>query len=205
MHAQRLVCSPIRVGETAASVATRITGDARNRHAAWFQIVYPARRRAIPKGRYNHVQTGWRACIVDKRGQTVPSGLHPLRASFVGFADTGASVVSGMLSRVDSTYTLWGLLILIIAFAGWGIHDYLSNRQAILRLMKSFGETFVQEFDRPLVRSRPSDRVIDSQFRFCPHRARVDVLLAPRDGRSYPNLSDHKQNVSTACPQCCRR
>jgi hypothetical protein len=37
--------------------------------------------------------------------------------------------------------------------------------------------------------------VIDSRLRFSPHRWRVDVLLAPRAGRLYPNLADHRKNV----------
>jgi len=61
--------------------------------------------------------------------------------------------------------------------------------------MRRFGERFVQEFERPLIRPGPGDRPIQSRLRFIPHRARLDVLLAPNAGRRYPNLADHKKNV----------
>ena len=41
LDAQWLTCSTIRPGDTASRVATRITGDSRNRHSARFQIVDP--------------------------------------------------------------------------------------------------------------------------------------------------------------------
>ena len=99
------------------------------------------------------------------------------------------------LDRIDSTYISWVLLVLLISLAIHGTDDYVSDRRAVLRLLTSFGDTFVNEFDRPLVRSHPSDRVIDSRLRVSPHRSRIDVLLAPRDGRPYPNLADHRKNV----------
>ena len=64
-----------------------------------------------------------------------------------------------------------------------------------MRCLKRFGERFIQEFERPLVPSRPLERVLDSRLRYSAHRARVDVLLAPREGRLYPNLADHRENV----------
>jgi hypothetical protein len=99
------------------------------------------------------------------------------------------------IDRVDSTWVLWGVLVLLIAIAIHETGEYVTDRQAVLRLMATFGERFVQEFDRPLVRSLPSERVIDSRLRFNPDRSRVEVLLAPREGRAYPNLADHRKNV----------
>src|SRR5262245_5130040 len=99
------------------------------------------------------------------------------------------------IDQLDSTIVLWALLVLMITIAIRETGDYVNDRRAVLRLMATFGERFVQEFDRPLVRSRPSDRAIDSQLRFDAHRSQVEVLLAPRDGRSYPNLADHRKNV----------
>jgi hypothetical protein len=163
-------------------VATRITGDARSRHAQWFQIFDPATERMIPKSRYDLVHAGWSACIVDAR--TRPA---PIAATLAASSRT--------LDRVDSIYISWVFLVLLISLAMHGTDDYVSDRRAVLRLLRSFGETFVREFDRPLVRPHPSDRVLDSRLRFRPHRSRVDVLLAPRDGRPYPNLADHRKNV----------
>ena len=99
------------------------------------------------------------------------------------------------IDQLDSTFVLWAFLVLLITIAIRETEGYISDRRAVARLMASFGERFVQEFDRPLVRARPSDRVVDSQLRFDTHRSQVEVLLAPRDGRSYPNLADHRKNV----------
>jgi hypothetical protein len=61
--------------------------------------------------------------------------------------------------------------------------------------LRRFGERFVREFDRPLVRVRPFEPVVEARLRVRPYRAEVHVMLAPRDGRPYPNLVDHQQNV----------
>ena len=42
---ERVTGVPIRTAETVASAAQRITGDARNMHASWFQIVNPTTAR----------------------------------------------------------------------------------------------------------------------------------------------------------------
>ena len=179
VFAQSVVCSAIRPGETAARAATRVTGAAENRDAAWFQIIDPAANQFIAKSQYRRIKAGWQACIVS---ESVKRGALPIQTA--GATATGTREV-----------VLWSALVLALALGGWGVMEYLRDRQAIRRTMNHFGERFVQEFDRPLVRSHPSERVVDAQVRVRPHRARVDVLLAPRGGRPYPNLVDHKQNV----------
>src|SRR5688572_18538818 len=58
----RVTCVTIRTDETVASVAQRVTGDARNMQAPWFQIVNPITARPVPKARYGFVFAGWNAC-----------------------------------------------------------------------------------------------------------------------------------------------
>jgi len=82
--------------------------------------------------------------------------------------------------------------VLAVALIVSGLHDYVSADAAPLR---RFGERFVREFARPLVRVNASEPVVEARLRVRPHRAQVDVLLAPRGGRPYPNLVDHRQNV----------
>lgn len=128
------------------------------------------------------IRPGETACIANGR---------PRPASIAVTLAAAARTVD----RADSTYVSWLFLVLLISLAIHGTNDYVSERRAVIRLLTSFGETFVNEFDRPLVRSHPSDRVVDSRLRVSPHRSRIEVLLAPRDGRPYPNLADHRKNV----------
>jgi hypothetical protein len=93
---------------------------------------------------------------------------------------------------VDVDVVLWIGLALAIALILSGLHDYGRHRAAPLQ---RFGEQFVHEFARPLVRMRPFEPVVDARLRVRPFRAQVEVLLAPHGGRTYPNLVDHKQNV----------
>ncbi len=58
----RVTCVRIRTDETVASVAKRVTGDARNMQASWFQIVNPTTSRPVPKTRYGFIFAGWNAC-----------------------------------------------------------------------------------------------------------------------------------------------
>ncbi|HXD18822.1 MAG TPA: hypothetical protein VN654_17535 [Vicinamibacterales bacterium] len=125
---------------------------------------------------------GWRACVPSE-------GPRPASVTATLAAAAGA------IDRIDSAYFSWVFLVLLIALAIHNTDHYVSERRDVVRLLAAFGEAFVREFDRPLVRAAPSDRVIDSRLRFSPHRWRVDVLLAPRAGRLYPNLADHRKNV----------
>src|SRR5688500_6720624 len=61
--AQEWRCTPIRHGDSAATLARNLTGDARHRTAPWFQIVDPASQTILPKAGYDRIRPGWRACI----------------------------------------------------------------------------------------------------------------------------------------------
>jgi len=173
--AQRLACSTIQPGETAARVARRVTGDPRNRHQPWFQIVDPTDSRFIAKGQYDRIRAGWLACIVNEPAENA--------------IDRGAG-------GSDLTPVLWGGLVVVIALVWRSVDEYLADRQARLDAMKRFGETFVREFERPLLQQPLRERPLQSRLRVSPHRQRLDVLLAPSGGRRYPNLADHRKNVA---------
>ena len=72
---------------------------------------------------------------------------------------------------------------------------YLDRRRRVLDGMWSFAVAFVREFARPLPRRDLSDRPIAATLRCAPYRGRLDILLAPTQGHSYPNLSDHRKNL----------
>jgi hypothetical protein len=169
------VCAPIRFDETAAQVAKRITGAAENQRERWFQILDPAANRFVAKSQYPRIQAGWQACIVSAP-LAHEAAREPLEWS----------------AALRSPLVLWSALVLAVAMIASGVRDYVRARTAAL---KQFGERFVQEFDRPLVRSRTFEPAVEARLRVRPHRARVEVFLAPRAGRPYPNLVDHRQNV----------
>jgi hypothetical protein len=92
------------------------------------------------------------------------------------------------------------LVVLALAAAGilvWlGLDEYLAERQVTVAAMQRFGQTFVHEFERPLIQPDRAERPIQSQLRASPDRGRLEIFLAPAGGGRYPNLSDHRTNVA---------
>ena len=76
-----------------------------------------------------------------------------------------------------------------------GVSRYLDARQRVLDEMQRFGETFILEFERPLIQPDHRERPIQSRLRARPERRRLEIFLAPNGRSRYPNLSDHKKNV----------
>src|SRR5262245_7170389 len=62
--AQDFVCSPIVRGDTASSLALRLTGDAERAYSEIFQIRDPSRPMFVPKSQYQRLSTDWQACVV---------------------------------------------------------------------------------------------------------------------------------------------
>jgi hypothetical protein len=191
---QRLACAAIRPRETAAAVARRLTGDARNRDEPWFQILDPRTSRFVSKGQYEHIRAGWRACVVNepvragaRRGVANAPLVRRIQAAF----DTLARAIASL----DSPFVWWVALVIALAFAWSSVDDYFSRRQQMLDAMRRFGEIFIREFERPLIQPDDPERPIRSRLRASVHRRRLEILLAPTHGRRYPNLSDHKKNV----------
>lgn len=202
----RTACVTIRTDETVPSVASRITGDARNMQAPWFQIVNPTTSRWVPKTRYDLKFAGWNACIVDRPqpdAAILPPQILPTQAvatslpsgSLVAHAPSdpigNGRVVPSALLGVTA---IWSTLVLSIALACWS-DDYFRRRALVLHTMKRFADRFIREFERPLIQQHLPDRPIESRVRFKPGRSRLDVLIAPHGGLRYPNLTDHKRNV----------
>ena len=122
----RSTCVTIRVDETVPSVARRVTGDARNMQASWFQIVNPTTSRRVPKTRYGFRFAGWNACIVDRpqpdaefrsidsaRGiaaeppRATPSRQPSRRAEPIPLSSSGARPSAGGTRRPVPRLTYW--------------------------------------------------------------------------------------------------
>lgn len=191
----RLTCFAVRAGDTAAGLAQRITGNMANRHQGWFQIVDPATATVIPKSRYDDIEPGWRVCIASEmlqRGLPQPQYLPVSTAGVV--APQSAVPQRGPAIR---GIVLWWVAPLFVAVSGVGLAwgwKQVDQRRARVDVLRRFGERFISEFERPLRRNATSPPV-KSRVRFAPSRLRVDILVAPAGGRTYPNLVDHKRNV----------
>jgi hypothetical protein len=207
----RVTCVKIRTDETVASVAKRVTGDARNMQASWFQIVNPTTSRPVPKTRYGFIFAGWDACTTVDDAlpvATIEPAAQVLSSPAVAVAPPSRPV-SGEPWTVERAVgapelatavvwapaAIWSTVVLGLALTCWLVDSYLAGRRDTLRAMTLYAERFVEEFERPLIQPHLSRRPIQSRVRFKPGRARFDVLLAPEAGLRYPNLTDHKGNV----------
>jgi hypothetical protein len=91
---------------------------------------------------------------------------------------------------------VWIGAAMVVPWFGWRVLDgHLARRRTAAIVMQHYARRFIDEFERPLVRYDAADRPVRSRLRYRAGRRRLDILLAPGDGRSYPNLSDHKQNL----------
>jgi hypothetical protein len=198
----RVTCVTIGTDETVASVAQRVTGDARNMQASWFQIVNPTTSRPVPKTRYGFIFAGWNACTT--LADPLPEiAIEPVAQQLSNPAVVAVAVAASSRPAAPALSTvvvwapaaLWSTVVLVFALAYWLVDEHLTARQDTLRAMKQYAERFVEEFERPLIQPHLSHRPIQSRVRFKPGRARFDVLLAPEAGLRYPNLADHKRNV----------
>jgi hypothetical protein len=193
VSAQQFACSSVRQGDTAARLALRLTNSADNRHAPWFQIVDPATSRPVPKAAYHAILPGWKVCIArdaafsrSRRQMTVPWARATL--------DTAP-----LFDRPAATALVYASMIIVAILASLAAlppaKKYFDTRCAMLDNMSGFAAAFVREFARPLPRQRGTDQPIRARLKCAPYRARLDILLAPNAGHSYPNLSDHKKNL----------
>jgi hypothetical protein len=223
--AQSLVCSAIRRGESATQAARRTTGNGRNAYQAWFQIMNASSRfvpksqydrihagwRAcvVPAIRSrssspNHFEEPEATNISEAhQGSGVPKVLAAATALASADAGDGAgdrpqpagSDVFRRLRGVDLTM-LWLYAAMVGLWLAWRIVDnHLARRKTASVVARYFVHRFVDEFERPLVRYDVEDRPVRSRLRFGARLRRFDLLLAPGEGRRYPNLSDHKKNV----------
>jgi hypothetical protein len=220
--AQSFVCYAMTRGESATHAARRITGTGQNAYQQWFQIVDRSSR-FVPKSQYNRIGAGWRACVIKPAIRSVSSNANHVEereAATVSAVPKGSEAAEVLpapkrlarakagvrpqpaasgslrgLGGIDLTM-LWLCAAMVVPWFGWQIVDeYLARRETASIAVQCFVQQFVDEFERPLVRHDVSERPVRSRLRFGIRRGRFSILLAPGEGRAYPNLSDHKKNV----------
>lgn len=217
--AQSRVCETIRPGDTASAVARRLTGRADSRYRPWFQIV-DAGWRPVAKSRYGRINAGWRACVPPARairplsvarrapsvrpdppGEEAASAAAPVLVPPAAVSSAPPPVVPSRPPEPagrarDIVYICFAAAAFgaAIGLAWQALEQFLAGRRAVVREMQVFGEVFVRDFERPLL-AAGTERPIRARVRCAPAYRRLDILLAPADGRRYPNLDDHRHNV----------
>jgi hypothetical protein len=211
-EAQQFVCWPIVPGDTVSRLARQLTGDPSAVYSHAFQIRDPARQMFVPKSQYRRgLSTDWQACVA--RGLvTVPLAYAPVVASAVpAVAPAGPSITITpaplaitsppparapsaesqddlvFIAKIGSTVSLIVLICAIVA-------DSLARRP-IPPVMQRAGEAFVVAFAGPLIDLSSGGPPIQARLRFVRRAQRLEISIAPRAGRRYPNLVDHKRNV----------
>jgi hypothetical protein len=185
-------CVVVQPGDSATKIAARLTGAATHVDASWFQILDPARGVFVPKNEYGLILPGWRACLASNRADAIPvARLAPVNVA------APRPRPAEVFWRLAAMPEIWGSLWLLVTIAlGCEMAaSWSPSARARARAMTQFGERFLREFERPLLRPLPGDRAIESRVRVEAGQRRLDILLAPQSGRSYPNLSDHERNV----------
>ena len=111
-------------------------------------------------------------------------------------AATRAAVLALNLGDGDLQFAARVGLIAWITLLAWLLTEtYFFGAQAIPPELRRFGDRFVQAFGGPLVHQRSDAPPIKARLRFVPRRQVLEILIAPNDGRSYPNLNDHRGNL----------
>ena len=170
----RFLCYPVMPGDTAAAISRRLTRDPQSWRGSGFQFFDPATARFVPKSHYGYLHRGWRACIAE-----------PLL------------VRAGPLSLVPDGTGWWALVFACGAAVAslLALQWSLEQRAATSRTLETFGAAFIREFERPLLDERSSPAALRTRLALSPDKRTLEVLLAPAEGRRYPNLSDHRTNV----------
>ena len=209
--AKPLACYPVQRGDNTSRLAQRMTGDASNKYQPWFDIVDVAGR-SVPKSQYDRVRSGWRACVLDKRaegrqlaGQVVinkrarpvepaasPSSANAPRMIQDVFRPSLVALRTSL--NVDPTHIWLGTAVVVPALGLLIFGGYVRRRATAKIFMSQFAHLFVREFERPLLQ-HAAEPAIRAQLRVSAYRARLEICLAPGNGRRYPNLSDHRKNV----------
>jgi len=215
VDAQQFVCWPIAAGDTAASLARRLTGNASAAYGLAFQIRDPARQMFVPKSHYQRLQSDWQACVAPGPAPNTPI----VRAPVVEMAAASTAPDDSMVAATPMTFTsappaavatvtrppgaipiahvplgqtIGAALVMIIfmAAAAGSLAPRLLPPDA-----RRDGENFVAVFARPLIDPGSSGPPIETRLRFRRRQQQLEISIAPSAGRRYPNLADHKKNV----------
>ena len=207
--AQQFVCRPIPAGDTASSLARRLTGEAEAAYGHGFQVRDPGRQMFVPKSQYQRLQSDWQVCVAREPVANTPAAYAPV-VEVAAWAMVRDEPMTAPAPRaIDST----PLMLSGAERTQPGGPDAVTIGAAILSIMlllavagplaprpmppaaRRAGENFVAVFARPLVDASSGVPPVQTRLRFLRRKRQLEISIAPGPGRRYPNLSDHKKNV----------
>ena len=167
--APRVVCYPVMPGDSLSALSVRLMRDPHGWRGDRFQLLDPAAARFLAKRDYWQIRAGLQACVMEPSSAltSIPGGD-------------------------------WWLLLLLSSASAAGFYvlqSSMDRRKATSAALQAFGAAFVREFERPLLDERSPQPVLRSELALSRDQRSLEVLLAPIDGRRYPNLADHRTNV----------
>jgi hypothetical protein len=181
-EAQQFDCWPIVRGDTAYTLALRLTGNTATAYSESFQIKDPSRRTFVPKSRYDRLSTEWQACVA-----RAPVEQLPLPSSQEEAPRRPSRYNAVFASQV-------GVVVFLVLLVSSAVAAYAAARP-IPPAVQRVGEDFVRAFAWPLIDPSAAVPPIAVRLRFVRHAEQLEICIAPNGGRRYPNLLDHKKNV----------
>ena len=205
--AQQFVCWPIAAGDTASSLARRLTGNADAAYSLAFQIRDPARRMFVPKSHYQRLRADWQACVAPALVPKTPVVYAPVVALAASpmvpdrpIAITPRALASTPLAVTRADRTLAGVRVAAAVAAVLFVVLLLVvvgslTRQTLPPSVRRAGENFLTVFAQPLFDPSSGVPPIQARLQFVRRTQQLEIFMAPGPGHRYPNLADHKMNV----------
>jgi hypothetical protein len=191
---ERFHCYRIRPGDSAADVAMHLTGHRGNLSESSFQI-FDSHRQLVSKAQYNLISPGWTVCLAEGRAPVpAPAAIRtsvPAKP-LVGVLPTAVAALQPTLYDPDMWW--FASLVMVATTSLFALNSW-RKQLALAHIMRGFGGDFVREFGRPWAQYRGAAALPRARLRLNPRQARLEILVAPSPGRTYPNLSDHRSNV----------
>jgi hypothetical protein len=187
---ERFHCYRIRTGDSATDVAQHLTGRRGDLSGSSFEV-FDAQRRLVPRARYDSIAPGWTVCRAEGRSPAT------LRTSAPAIPPVGVQRTPPVADVQSASYDpdVWWFASLVLAATSILALNSWRKQLAVAQIMRRFGDDFVQEFERPWTRYRGARALPRARVRIDLRKSRMEILVAPSPGRTYPNLTDHRSNV----------
>jgi len=191
---QRFRCYRIQAGDSAADIAERLTGHRGNLSGPSFQI-FDSHRRLVSQAHYNSIAPGWTVCRAEEQSPVAVRTASPAVQAVPAVSIQQPETPIALLQPTFDPVVWWFASFVLAATTSLFALNSWRKERALTDVMRRFGGDFVREFGRPWAHYRGAGPVPRARLRIDSRRGRLEILVAPAPGRTYPNLSDHKSNV----------